>query len=96
MNTHSRCRCVVVLLALSLGVAPRLPAQGFAMPVVADSAALARETVDLAYRGDADTIIAGGGIRDSAVNSYESLGLVSDPIVARRRSPASTRAISSS
>jgi hypothetical protein len=39
-------------------------------------------TVDLAYRGDADTIIAGGGIRDSAVNSYESLELVSDPIVA--------------
>jgi putative CocE/NonD family hydrolase len=38
--------------------------------------------VDLAYRGDADTIIAGGGIRDSAVNSYGSLELVSDPIVA--------------
>jgi hypothetical protein len=37
-------------------------------------------TVDLAYRGDADTIIAGGGIRDSAVNRYESLELVSDPI----------------
>ena len=38
-------------------------------------------TIDMAYRGDADTIIAGGGIRDTAVNSYLSLELVSDPIV---------------
>jgi predicted acyl esterase len=43
-----------------------------------DSAVTLR--VDLAYRGDVDTILPGGGVRDTAVNSYLALEYVSDPI----------------
>ena len=35
---------------------------------------------DLAYRGDIDSVFAGGGVRDTAVNSYLALEYVSDPI----------------
>ena len=36
--------------------------------------------VDLAYRGDADTIVPGGLIRDTAVNAYLALEYVSEPL----------------
>ncbi len=37
-------------------------------------------TVDMAYRGDVDTIIPGGGVRDTAVNTYLATEYVSDPL----------------
>jgi predicted acyl esterase len=43
-----------------------------------DSAVTLR--VDLSYRGDVDTMLAGGAVRDTAVNSYLALEYVSDPI----------------
>lgn len=43
-----------------------------------DSAATLR--LDLAYRGDIDTIIPGGGVRDTAINTYLALEYVSDPV----------------
>jgi predicted acyl esterase len=43
-----------------------------------DSAVTLR--VDLSYRGDVDTILPGGAVRDTAVNSYLALEYVSDPI----------------
>ena len=36
--------------------------------------------VDLSYRGDVDTILPGGAVRDTAVNAYLALVYVSDPI----------------
>jgi predicted acyl esterase len=36
--------------------------------------------VDLAYRGDIDTILPGGAVRDTAVNAYLALEYVSDPL----------------
>ena len=36
--------------------------------------------VDLAYRADIDSIFAGGGVRDTAVNAYASLLFVSEPL----------------
>ena len=38
--------------------------------------------VDLAYRRDIDSSFAGGGVLDTAVNTYEALKFVSDPIEA--------------
>lgn len=38
--------------------------------------------VDLSYRRDVDSSIAGGGVLDTAVNTYEALEFVSDPIEA--------------
>ena len=38
--------------------------------------------VNLAYRDDVDSSFAGGGVRDTAVNTYEALEFVSDPIEA--------------
>lgn len=37
-------------------------------------------TVNLAYRADIDSILPGGGVRDTAVNTYEALEFISDPI----------------
>jgi len=36
--------------------------------------------VDLSYRGDIDSLFPGGGVRDTAVNTYAALEYVSDPI----------------
>lgn len=36
--------------------------------------------VDLSYRGDVDTIIPGGALRDTAVNAYNALEYVSEPL----------------
>lgn len=36
--------------------------------------------VNLAYRADIDSSFAGGGVRDTAVNTYEALEFISDPI----------------
>ena len=43
-----------------------------------DSGATVR--ADLSYRADIDTILPGGGVRDTAVNAYLSLVYVSDPL----------------
>ena len=36
--------------------------------------------VDLAYRGDIDSVFPAGGVRDTAINSYAALTYVSDPL----------------
>ncbi|HYE92520.1 MAG TPA: CocE/NonD family hydrolase, partial [Terriglobales bacterium] len=36
--------------------------------------------VDLAYRADIDSTFPGGGVRDTAINTYEALTFVSDPL----------------
>jgi uncharacterized protein len=47
-------------------------------PTLPDSFATLR--VDLAYRQDIDSTFPGGGVRDTAVNTYEALQYVSAPI----------------
>ena len=48
-------------------------------PALTDSANTLR--VDLAYRGDIDSIFPGGGVRDTALNTYLALEYVSEPLV---------------
>ncbi len=38
------------------------------------------QRVDLRYRADIDSMFAGGGVRDTAINTYESVTFVSDPL----------------